>query len=47
MRSPAVAIGPFQKTERRSYWAVSFTNIVTYGPHSLNPYYGLGSDGES
>ena len=30
----AVARGrnrPFQKTERRSYWAVSFPNIVTYG----------------
>ena len=43
---------PFQKTERRSYWAVSFPNIVDLRKalmvaHSLNPYYGLGSDGES
>jgi len=31
MRSPAVAIGLLEKTERRSYCAVSFPNIVTYG----------------
>ena len=31
MRSPAVAIDLLEKTERRSYCAVSFPNILTYG----------------
>ena len=33
----AVAIGLLKKTERRSYWAVSLPNILTYGEPKMVP----------